>query len=312
MVSTVETSCPRTRILFELIAKLQDATEGPTPSTVADSGEAPRTGPRPRVHKTGSFPCAQCGSVLSRTDALVRHMKLKHGNGAAFWCRYPHCVRQRKGYVRFCEYRRHMLKVHHTQLSAGLIPEVVADRDQASSGADGSQAAAQPVLGAAPRQAVQPQGQNGSQRQAAPSVPQLPSYQARQAVVPPYHPDFDVTSSTYFGPRNPYPARPSQAAAGIPEESSMNVELVNACIGASRDMRASANTQPGPSHPGNFGHGQFHQPMGQGSHGPQQLSQLAGQPDPVRGGITMEIFHQSRYTQQWPSGFGGFPPSNGQ
>ncbi|KAI1274968.1 hypothetical protein F5Y07DRAFT_188977 [Xylaria sp. FL0933] len=273
---------------------------------------------RPRVHITGSFPCAQCGSVLSRPDALIRHMKLKHRSGVAFWCRYPQCVRQRRGYVRFCEYRRHMLKVHHTQLSADLVPEVVADRDQASSGADGSQAAAQPVLGAAPRQAVQPQGQNGPRRQVAPSIPQLPSYQARPAVVPPYQPDFDVTSSTYFGPRNPYPARPSQAAAGIPEESSMNVELVNACIGASHDMRASANTQqrhhvqPGPSHPANFGHGQFPRPMGQGILGPQQHLQRAGQPDPVRGGITMEIFHQCRYSQQWPSGFGGFPPLNGQ
>ncbi|KAI0803499.1 hypothetical protein GGR55DRAFT_700044 [Xylaria sp. FL0064] len=319
MVSTVETLCPRIRILFELIAKLQDAAEDlpPTPSTVADSGEASRTGRRPRVHKTGSFPCAQCGRVLSRKDALVRHIRQKHGNGMAFWCRYPHCVRERKGFVRFWEYGRHMLEVHHTQLSTSLIPEIVADRDQASSGTDGTQVAAQPVLQAAPRHNVQPQGQNGPQRQAVHPVPQLPPYQAQQTSIPQYRRDFDVTASTYFGSRNPYPARPSQATPGIPAESSINVELVNACICASHDMRASANTQqrphvqPGPSRSANFSHGQSTQFMGQGILGPQQPLQQGGRPVPVGSGLIMHIY-QSRYSQQWPNGVGGLTPLNRQ
>ncbi|KAI0969014.1 hypothetical protein F4678DRAFT_481446 [Xylaria arbuscula] len=70
--------------------------------------------------RSGNYRCDVCGKYLSRRDALVRHTRLIHGAGKKhFWCREPQCVRVKKGFRRFYDYRKHMT-LHHNVVAGAI------------------------------------------------------------------------------------------------------------------------------------------------------------------------------------------------
>ncbi|KAI8948182.1 hypothetical protein F4801DRAFT_581710 [Xylaria longipes] len=71
--------------------------------------------------RSGEFPCPDCGKVLSRRDALVRHSRTAHGSGSQFWCQEDGCAGTRKGYKRFHDYRKHMRIVHNMTVTTDSV-----------------------------------------------------------------------------------------------------------------------------------------------------------------------------------------------
>ncbi|KAI0425759.1 hypothetical protein F5Y09DRAFT_88886, partial [Xylaria sp. FL1042] len=268
-----------------------------------------------REHRTGSFPCEQCGTVLSRRDALVRHTRVLHGTGMAFRCRHPQCVAQKKGFSRFLEYRKHMLQVHHTVLSNGLIPDMVANSDQSSPDADGHEVAehAAPEPEPEPARDVEFQGQSEPQIDPWHLPPQIPFYQPGQSLISQYFPGFDFTEVPAFIPTHPYPVRPSQVSAVTPSYFFTDTELFNSCVDASREMRANANAQqslyaqPDFGHPVDFDHEEFTRAADETLFGSQQVQPQVQQSRPEGTGFIMERF-QSRYSEPWSNELDSFFP----
>ncbi|KAI1302907.1 hypothetical protein F5Y03DRAFT_396126 [Xylaria venustula] len=72
--------------------------------------------------RSGNYRCDTCGKYLSRQDALVRHTRLIHGTGQHFWCREPQCVRVKRGFRRFHDYRKHMRVDHNVVVEPSSQP----------------------------------------------------------------------------------------------------------------------------------------------------------------------------------------------
>ncbi|KAI0547747.1 hypothetical protein F4679DRAFT_553253 [Xylaria curta] len=80
--------------------------------------------------RTGRFPCQHCNKIITRRDALVRHLRTAHGSGSQFWCREAGCAEINKGYRRFHDYRKHMRNKHNMTVTIDNVPSQQAARRQ--------------------------------------------------------------------------------------------------------------------------------------------------------------------------------------
>ncbi|KAI1742819.1 hypothetical protein F4680DRAFT_463769 [Xylaria scruposa] len=77
---------------------------------------------RRTVMRNGEFPCQDCGKILTRRDALVRHRRTAHGSGSEFWCDQAGCSERNKGYRRFHDYAKHMRTKHNVTVAMNSVP----------------------------------------------------------------------------------------------------------------------------------------------------------------------------------------------
>ncbi|TRX90583.1 hypothetical protein FHL15_008556 [Xylaria flabelliformis] len=89
----------------------------PSDATMASENNSAR-----RNSRNGQFPCLDCGKILSRRDALVRHSRTAHASGSLFWCREAVCAQTNKGFKRFHDYRKHMRTVHNETVTPDNVP----------------------------------------------------------------------------------------------------------------------------------------------------------------------------------------------
>ncbi|KAI3337982.1 hypothetical protein F4824DRAFT_509608 [Ustulina deusta] len=305
----------------------QNPVENPLPAssvTMASHAE-PRTRGRPGP-RSGLFPCGECGKILSRRDALVRHVRLLHGGGENYWCHEAQCVQIKKGFRRFHDFKKHMLQVHNIAVSA-IRPARVGRRNRDRPSATQSPLPQQHGLEVEPRDEVQPKVQPEVQSEVQSEAHYLPQsstqhipqqtapYATPQAPVPRYVPDLQYIGSPAFKPTDwyyPVRATPAPAAATTPSQTPPFINAALARATATATAQQSLLLEAAMRNPGAFGGTQFAQLLGArmmaADHQQQQQSER------FRGGAATFVLPMRPARQAGPrySGYGDAASWGGQ
>ncbi|KAI0018929.1 hypothetical protein F4780DRAFT_749333 [Xylariomycetidae sp. FL0641] len=90
--------------------------------------------------KPGLFICPDCGTALSRADALTRHRKRRHKAGQRYFCHQPNCPQSNPSFDYPGEYKFHL------QLFHGIVQDVGASRPPKRPRGKAAQSASPPAL----------------------------------------------------------------------------------------------------------------------------------------------------------------------
>ncbi|KAI1424303.1 hypothetical protein F5Y12DRAFT_797264 [Xylaria sp. FL1777] len=292
-----------------LIPVVQDPDENPpqTLDVTMASYEEPKS---ENIPGSAGYECERCGRILSRQDALVRHIRIVHGSGRNFWCQQPRCVQAKKGFRRFYDYQRHMRHVHNIIITSNsLNSSTYVPGNQVRPGANEPQVTQQRGLEAEPQQEARSEGQYEPQNGPQNMYQHLGLHQNHQTsqFMPPYVPDPNYTAAPAFNLTDGYLVTTSATAPLTPEVPPVGVQPANSQLYASPQvafLRAQAQQslllEHALSNPDNYGPSQFAELVSARMLGSLQLQQQFERFAAERDGLIAALL-QSREPREPPN-----------